>query len=387
MLSMLGLLIFLLPFALSSSNSIEPETVLSVSYLVLLLGFSALWIMLKGLSLEKLRPVKYPVFFFAFFLILTTVFSIRQPQSLVEICKYAVGFILFLLVAPLSEEEKKKLVPRIVLTALLISFLAIYQYFFGFQLLLNYIKEIKLMDPFVLEKIAERRVFFPFPTPAILGGYLAMILPLAFSPKKKILFLLPMAFALILTKSLGALLSLAVVFTIFLLLQPHPGKKKALAVLVLVLVFGGLFFLRADNPKQNLLPVFSITSRFDYWKNTWDIIRAHPWAGVGFGNFDLLGSRYAHNSFLQLWAEAGIAALVSFLWLTVSVLKNNWRSPEKKLTAGLFAGVCVFLVHNLMDFSFFLPAVSFIWWIMLGLLFVPALQGEKKTSSENPPKI
>ncbi|MEI7750664.1 MAG: hypothetical protein WCJ71_01120, partial [Candidatus Omnitrophota bacterium] len=104
---------------------------------------------------------------------------------------------------------------------------------------------------------------------------------------------------------------------------------------------------------------------------------------VGFGNFDLTGSRYAHNSFLQLWAEAGLINIASFLWLIVLVLKNSWRSSESKLKAGLFGGVCVFLVHNLMDFSFFLPAVSFIWWIMLGLLYSPGAQGEKKLPSES----
>ncbi|MFA5167957.1 MAG: O-antigen ligase family protein [Candidatus Omnitrophota bacterium] len=349
---------------------------------MLLLIFSILWIMLKGLSLEKLRPIRYPLVFFTVFLFLAMAFPIGQSQDLEDISKYAVGLILFILIAPLSEKEKERLAPEIVLTALLISFLAIFQYFFGFQLLLNYVRETRLADSFVLEKIAERRVFFPFPTPAILGGYLAMILPLTLSPKKKILFLLPLALALLLTKSLGAFLSLAIVFTAFFLMCAHSRLKKGLALLALGMILGCLFAVRADNPKQHLLPIFSMVSRFNYWKDTWEIIRTHPLTGVGFGNFDLAGSRYAHNSFLQLWAETGIAPIVSFLWLIATILKNSWRPSERRLTTGLVAGVCVFLVHNLMDFSFFLPAVSSIWWIMLGLLYFPASQGEKKHPSE-----
>ncbi|OGX14100.1 MAG: hypothetical protein A2351_00565 [Omnitrophica bacterium RIFOXYB12_FULL_50_7] len=343
--------------------------------------------MFKGLSLEKLRPIKYPLFFFVCSLTLAMVFSIKQSQNLLEICKYAMGFILFILIAPLSEEEKKSLAPKIVLTALFISFLAIYQYFFGFPLLLNYIREAKIVDPFVLEKIAERRVFFPFPTPAVLGGYLAMILPLTFSPQKRILSLLPLAFALLLTRSLGAFLSLAIVFSVFFLTQPHSGLKKTLVLLALGTILGGMFILRAGSPRQNLLPFFSMASRLHYWKETWEIIRAHPLIGVGFGNLSLWDSRYTHNSFLQLWAEAGIATIVSFLWLIAAILKNSWKSFGRKLATGLFAGVCIFLIHNLMDFSFFLPGVSFIWWIMLGLLYFPTLQGEKKTSSGNPAKV
>jgi O-antigen ligase len=377
MVSSLGLLIFFLPLALSSSSSVEPDTFLSSLYFILLLGFSAFWITIKGLSLEKLRPTRYPIFFFAFSLAFAAVFSITHSQNLEGVCKYALGFILFLLVATLSEEEKKELVPKIVLAAVLISFLAIYQYFFGFPLLLNYVQETKITDPFVLEKIAERRVFFPFPTPAILGGYLAMILPLTLIPKKNILFLLPLASALLLTKSLGALLSLVLVLTVFFLMQTHSGRKKVLALLILALIIGSVFVIRTNNPKQHLLPVFSMASRLNYWRDTWEIIRAHPWTGVGFGNFDLAGSRYAHNSFLQLWAEAGVVNLASFLWLIAIIFKNSWRSSERKLTAGLFAGVCVFLVHNFMDFGFFLPAVGFIGWVMLGLLYSPVSPNEK----------
>jgi O-antigen ligase len=248
--------------------------------------------------------------------------------------------------------------------------------------LLNYIKETKTADSFVLEKIAEQRVFFPFPTPAILGGYLAMILPLALNPQKRILPLLLLAFALLLTKSLGALLSLMLVFTVFFIMQPHSGFKKIMAFLAFGTVLWGMFMLRAESPKQNLLPFFSMTSRLSYWKDTWEIIRANPWTGVGLGNFDLAGSRYAHNSFLQLWAEAGMATVVSFFWLIVIILKNSFRPSNRKLTTGLAVGVCVFLVHNLMDFSFFLPAVSFIWWIMLGLLYFPVAEGGKKRLSK-----
>ncbi len=378
MLFILRLLIFCLPLALSSSNAVEPATLVSALYFVLLLAFSVVWVLRRGLSWKKLRPLQYPFFFFLFSLLLATLFSTNQPHSLEVICQYALGLILFILIAPLSAEEKKKLPPEIVLAALFISFLAIYQYFFGFQLLLNYVREAKLANPYVLEKIAEQRVFFPFPTPAILGGYLAMILPLTLSPKKKILFFLPLFFALLLTRSLGALFSLGAVFTLFFLIQPHSRLKKVLVLLALGIVLGGMFMLRTESSRHNLLPFFSITSRFSYWKDALEIIRAHPLTGVGLGNFDLPGSRYAHNSFLQLWAEAGLAGIVSFIWLIAAVLKNSWRSSGKKVTTGLATGVCVFLVHNLMDFSFFLPAVSFVWWIMLGLLYSPVLQDEEK---------
>jgi hypothetical protein len=72
--------------------------------------------------------------------------------------------------------------------------------------------------------------------------------------------------------------------------------------------------------------------------------------------------------------------MVSFLWLVIAVLKSSWKATGRMLGAGLAAGVLVFLAHNLMDFSFFLPAVSFVGWIMLGLLYFPASPCEEKSS-------
>lgn len=96
----------------------------------------------------------------------------------------------------------------------------------------------------------------------------------------------------------------------------------------------------------------------------------HPLAGVGIGNFNLNYSRYAHNSYLQLWAEMGILGLLSILWLIVCVfwggVKNSGRNNKSSLP--LLTGVLTFALHNAVDFSFFLPEAAFIWWLLLGLI-------------------
>lgn len=374
MFQWLRLFIFLIPFALSLGSPDQNALIGSFS-LVTLLIFLALWTLIKGLSLEKLAVVKYPLLLFVFSLMIAVIFSANQTRSFVEIPKYSAGLLLFLTVASLPEKEKRQLVPAIALTALSISFLAIYQYFFGFEHLQDYVIKAKITDPFILETVAQKRVFFPFMTPNILGGYLAMVLPLIFYSKKWILLALPILFAIFLTRSLSTLLSLAVVFAAFFLFQTHSRKKRALILLVFCIIIGYVFALRAANPKQHLLPAFSVMTRFHYWKDTWEIIRTNPLTGIGLGNFALPTSYYAHNSHLQLWAEAGLVCIISFFWLVAtvvkSILKKGPGSFDKKWDSGLLAGVCIFLVHNFMDFSFFLPAVSLIWWVMLGLLYSP----------------
>ena len=108
-------------------------------------------------------------------------------------------------------------------------------------------------------------------------------------------------------------------------------------------------------------------------------------------------SRYAHNSYLQIWPEMGLLGLFSFDWLicgvfrlwfrnfTESLYKNQAACLFTPLEAGRrrcptaaygslpltgFTASAVFLLHNFLDFTFFLPEVAFIWWVILGLITV-----------------
>jgi len=391
MLSILGLFIFLLPLALASSNIVEPETLLSSSYFVLLLIFLVIWVITQGLDLKKLGTVKYPLMMSGVLLAAAIPSAAGRIAGLWQISQFTTGLLLFLVVAPLREDKKNRLKSEVALGALVISLLAIFQYYFGFQLLLDYVQKTGAQNAFVMEKIAQRRVFFPFLAPEILGGYLAMTLPLTLYAGKKSFFMIPVGFALILTQSLSAFLSIMVVAIIFYFWKMRSSRKKAFFLLITGAVFGVLFILRSGNEHRHLLPSFSVAARLDYWKETWQLILAHPLTGVGLGNFDLRLSRYAHNLFLQLWAETGLLGIAMLLWLCAVVIKSGWKNiksawPDKKKLA-LLAGIIIFLIHNLMDFSFFLPAVGFIWWIMLGIFYVPAPVTAEEKSPDTTGKI
>jgi O-antigen ligase len=106
------------------------------------------------------------------------------------------------------------------------------------------------------------------------------------------------------------------------------------------------------------------------------IIKKHALSGVGLGNFNLPQCRYAHNSYLQIWAEMGILGIISIFWIIISILKlslNSLKTHSNKIEiAGLFTANIVFLTTNSVDFGFFLPEVVFIWWVILGLLYSSA---------------
>jgi putative inorganic carbon (HCO3(-)) transporter len=341
--------------------------------------FLFIWIIVKGLPLEKIKPLKYPLMFLVLALIISVVFSYNKIVSIRELYKYISAILVLLISISLSYKDKIRIVQGIALAGFIIALLAIYQYFFGFKHILDYMAKTKITDSFALDYISRKRVFSPFVTPNTLGGYLAMIIPLTIPHKNKIWFIIPLSFALLLTKSLGALLSAFIGLMMYLYLQGRLKKKNIFFLVGLLALIVLVFILRQTATKENIfiLPSFSLTMRLNYWAGTLRIIKNSPWTGVGLGNFNpILKSRYAHdyahNSYLQIWAEMGILGIASFLWLIVmvfkSALKNIKESPNKQQIFSLITASSVFLIHNLVDFSFFLPEVSLIWWIILGLV-------------------
>ena len=359
------ILIFIRPFISSLAfpylNSI---------YSLILLVFLFIWIIVKGLPLEKIKPLKYPLMFLVLALIISVVFSYNKIVSIRELYKYITAIVLLLISISLSYKDKIRIIQGIAFAGFIIALLAIYQYFWGFRHLLDYVAKNKISDSFTLDYISRKRVFFPFFTPNTLGGYLAMIIPLTLTDKNRVWFIIPILFALLLTKSLGALLSIFLGLVIYFYLRGNLEKRGIIFLFGLLVIIGLIFITRTATQKQHLQPIFSAVMRLNYWKETLKIIRTAPLTGVGLGNFNLMQSRYAHNSYLQVWAEMGILGIVSFLWLVIVAFKSavkNIDSSNKKLITGLITANVVFLIHNLVDFSFFLPEVALIWWAILGL--------------------
>ena len=184
--------------------------------------------------------------------------------------------------------------------------------------------------------------------------------------------LITVSSALIITKSLGALLSILLGLIIYFHLKGGLDKKRLMILTGLTIIIGIVFLMRQVVTKQHALPTFSLVMRLNYWLDTLKIIKTAPWAGIGLGNFNLISARYAHNSYLQIWAEMGILGIVSFLWLIFAIIKSAVKNINKsaggELMVGLLSANAVFLIHNLVDFTFYLPEIVLIWWVIIGLL-------------------
>jgi O-antigen ligase len=122
---------------------------------------------------------------------------------------------------------------------------------------------------------------------------------------------------------------------------------------------------------------FAIIERLAHWEAARRMWERAPWLGVGPGNYatiypevnlprweEALG--HAHNIYLNLLAESGLAGLVAYLLLWSSILVWLWRcrrhvgdgrsgieaDPEAWTTAliiGVIGMVCHLSIHNFFD--------------------------------------
>jgi len=132
----------------------------------------------------------------------------------------------------------------------------------------------------------------------------------------------------------------------------------------------------------------TVLQRLTFWKSTIKIIGDFTFQGVGAGNLGNIYPRYrelvanetmfTHNIFLQTWAETGLVGLGCIVLLFFIFIKKSLRVEKNFINIGIIASLYVFIVNNLIDFSFFIPQVSFLWWMSMGILVREKNTDEKK---------
>lgn len=129
-------------------------------------------------------------------------------------------------------------------------------------------------------------------------------------------------------------------------------------------------------------------SRFGIWSNTWALIKASPWAGVGFGEFNFAWTLSAfpdrptaffdhtHNIVLQLLVELGlplggliVALLGAAVWQAFkrSIAVEGGRGVELRTA---FVMVLLMAIHSQLEYplwyAYFLLPTAWLWGYCLG---------------------
>jgi len=114
-------------------------------------------------------------------------------------------------------------------------------------------------------------------------------------------------------------------------------------------------------------------ARQEIWKDTWKMVRAHPFTGSGLGAFNSVFPNYArhdgmykvdyaHNDYLQALADGGVVAGLLALAFIALLGRSVWRATraDDPLEAGLAlasgAGLFALLVHSAFDFNLQIPS-------------------------------
>lgn len=246
----------------------------------------------------------------------------------------------------------------------------------------------------------------PFICPNSLGGFLALILPLALAltigGRISIVARIGFGYASLLilaglgvSLSRGGWMAAAVGLTTLILLHLHYRQhRKRVLILGSALLVGGLIILgkswvvreRIQSTVDKYHVGASLEIRLSLWRSAYSMWQDHFWFGVGPGHFDYRFPQYrensvqarplyAHNDYLNTladWGVIGVSLLSLCLVATSYIGFRNLRSTRREnddlrgskgsnrwsITAGSLGGISALLAHSCVDFDIQIPGIA-----------------------------
>src|SRR5438876_827759 len=167
--------------------------------------------------------------------------------------------------------------------------------------------------------------------------------------------------------------------------------RRARLVLPACAAAAGLAFAVTPALRAEAAHMFSAgganAGRVGIYRANLEIVHARPLLGLGFGRYRTAAPAYyaaypaadrrshAHNNFLQMAAEAGLAGLAAFGLVYATVLRRGAETIERApdgatwaAAAGAWAGVVGFLVGGLTQYTFGDAEVAIAMWVALAIL-------------------
>jgi hypothetical protein len=288
--------------------------------------------------------------------------------------------------------QEKYLAGTIVALSIIVSGYGLYQYFWGFDQIYQYIfyaASDQVLKVPALQRIAERRVSSTLALPGTLWGFLVCAIPfhgLLWNRQRALNGVLLLSLALLLTtgfltRSFGFLLGL-LVLTVATMLLKHSRLiwNRVTPLIVVLAVTGGLFYSarRAAIEGQNPAGL-----RLKSWISAWNMFGENP-LGTGLNTFGVLypvymqpdanETQFVHNTFFQLLAELGyplIIALAVVLVINADKLRLRERLNRARSSHQfwLLLTLAVWIVHNFVDINIYFESIGVLGAVTIGALF------------------
>jgi len=203
--------------------------------------------------------------------------------------------------------------------------------------------------------------------PTIFAGFLILVIPslyfsfmAAWGRRKYVLGFL-LVFLLL---GLGSSLSFLPLVSLCLAMLITTNIKRAQFILYPIIVL--LAIVWSTKAVDSFF-----TARIAYLVEAKNMVIRHPFIGSGLGTFYSYGkygftrSTFAHNTYIQFWAEAGLMGFIGILGLTYTFWMM--KPSEDLLEKSIFTGLLAVFIDNMFSFTMIKPNLAFVWWVSLAL--------------------
>ncbi len=199
------------------------------------------------------------------------------------------------------------------------------------------------------------------------------------------LLLLPVTLAVVLSFSRGALL-LGLPMALLAMGWQAGGRYRWLTVIfTLICLLALLPLLHSPRFASLLEPDQGSTFfRLGVWRSSLNLIREHPWTGIGPGNFlEAYRTRYVlpsaweefnlehpHNLYLDHWTRLGILGVLAGVAVQIAFFRHQLRRSgelDRGLSIAMTGSMAALLAHGLVDNSLFFPDLAIAFFLMLAL--------------------
>jgi len=381
--------IALIPFCISISPA--PANIL-MGFLI------AAFLIKKILQREAIvsrTGISIPLLFLFIITCVSVINSINYKDSIkggiFRLMQYA--FVFFIMVGEIKNRRHiHRIVFFIAMGVVLVSIDGIWQVVAGRDFIRGYA---------TIVNIGLLRATASFKDANLLGIYLSAFSPLLFGltiyskSKRKIALICLSAIALtgiMITYSRPTLL--AIYIALFFLSIAR--KNKVIITVLIIATLISPFILPksvkmfAKQVAYNPLRFMCNDDRIAVYRNSINMIKAHPFIGMGantfmknykkykespeYRNIITLDYMYAHNNFFQMAAEIGLIGLSIFIWMLYRLFmecRNIYRALSdnylKMVSLSLSACLISFLINGLTESSLYYSRLAIIFWYICGL--------------------
>lgn len=200
-------------------------------------------------------------------------------------------------------------------------------------------------------------------------------------------------FTIALTRGRGTSLALWLATAALLVLHIRriPLRYLGLVAGLLVVCYGAANALLFGELGQRMAsladPADAASPRLLIWQGAWEMVRDHPWWGIGLGTYylawppyrdpaDATLGYYVHNDYLQIWIETGLPGLLLLVGVLLGALmmvRHYLRQPqlnqaERTEVVALSCGLGAVAAHSLLDFNLYTLSISVLVGLVLGRL-------------------